>query len=719
MKIRYLEKGPSTLSGAALLRQMQNEHTPVLDLLIRESVQNSLDAALPESEYVMVDISDGIFRTEDLSAYFEGIEGNLNQLYPGDQPFLSIRDTGTSGLTGPVSLADVKGSKFGNLQKLIYQIAKPQENSGSGGSWGIGKTIYFRIGNGLVIYYSRILNEETGSYEERLAGMMVEDENHPRILTGNEDQQGIAWWGRPDPKIPSGKETVPLVDDPEIRKILRVFDLEPMTGDETGTMIIIPYVQTDMLLSQTITEMEKEKEVITPIWKESLSEYLSVAVQKWYCPRLDNPEYSGSWLKCRVNGEMITKESFLPLFELMQTLYNNRPENPQFFRGRPVESEHISLRGVFNTSAGSSNAGIISYISVTAEDMLMNPPDNEPSPYADIDREEAEAAREPILAYTRKPGMIVSYETDSNWTHSMPKTDGTEFIICLFRSDQNSVLTDKLITTKVKTLEDYLRNSENADHMGWKDTNLGKENPTIVRKIMTNIKNKISSRYKDSRPSGEKKLNIGLGRKLGSQLLPPEGSSYWDSLVGGSGGSGGSGGGTKTPPGSETGSGGSRKSGFGMSLAGGPEYLRNQVKVPISLNFANEDEGEITILLQTESGKKSDQEWMRDMGTAFPARINSLEILDINAGGSKKRKRADKGYRKKLLFADADTEYEGIEFKFLKSGRTDCYSSVRIRVPSTNKYSVTMILSYSVDGFEGVLDFHKIRKETVKEEGVS
>ena len=55
MKIEIAEHGRMTESGRSLLRLIQNQEMPLLDLLVRESVQNSLDAVNPEKPFVNVD----------------------------------------------------------------------------------------------------------------------------------------------------------------------------------------------------------------------------------------------------------------------------------------------------------------------------------------------------------------------------------------------------------------------------------------------------------------------------------------------------------------------------------------------------------------------------------------------------------------------------------------------------------------------------------------
>ena len=44
MKIEIAEPGRMTQSGSSLLKLIQNNNMPILDLLVRDSIQNSLDA---------------------------------------------------------------------------------------------------------------------------------------------------------------------------------------------------------------------------------------------------------------------------------------------------------------------------------------------------------------------------------------------------------------------------------------------------------------------------------------------------------------------------------------------------------------------------------------------------------------------------------------------------------------------------------------------------
>ena len=289
MEIEIAEHGRMTESGSSLLRLIQNNNIPLLDLLVRESVQNSLDAAKEKAKSVKVDFVTGKFDASALNAHFDSITQKLDKKYPsayGEYDFIQIRDSDTNGLTGPVSYNDVENNQFGNLLKLVYEICKPQQNEGAGGSWGLGKTVYFRMGTGLVIYYSRI--NQDGRNTERMAACMVEDETKSNAILPSKGKlkRGIAWWGKATEK----NHTVPLEDSQEIKEILDIFGIKPYTGSETGTTIIIPYIDPERLLSDVYALNEEDTD--RPYWTRRISDYINVAIQRWYAPRIRNSSYT-------------------------------------------------------------------------------------------------------------------------------------------------------------------------------------------------------------------------------------------------------------------------------------------------------------------------------------------------------------------------------------------------------------------------------------------
>lgn len=497
--------------GSSLLRLMQNQETPVLDLFVRESIQNSLDAAKDNSGFVDVQFRTGDFNSKFLCEHLEGIKSDFVTSYQDNAArFISISDKNTNGLTGPLHFSDVRNDNYGNLLKLVYEINMPQTQEGSGGSWGLGKTIYFRLGIGLVFYYSRI-EVSPGIYQSRFAGCLVEDETSENAILIYPDEQlkrGIAWWGRQ-----RNGDTEPITDEAEIEEILNIFSLKPYQGDETGTTIIIPYIDESQLLGGIIPEEEDDR---SNLWLTSVERYLNLSVQRWYAPRLSNPNYKyGRWLRCSINGKGISEGDLMPLFKLIQDLYNSTK-----FTKHPVVPNTINLEDILlrNEFKGDSCAGQIAFVKADRALLKMPPPDNYPDPFQFINQFDTEGDFiPPIIAYTRKPGMIVNYETSGIWTDSIPKTPKDEFIIGLFvLNSMNEVKS----TTTPMPLEEYIRKGEKADHTSWNDW-IGNSKFAIVSKIARHVNSKIGKKY----AIGEKttlRKNIGLSKALAEILLPPE-----------------------------------------------------------------------------------------------------------------------------------------------------------------------------------------------------
>lgn len=528
MKIEIAEHGRMSESGSSLLRLIQNQDIPLLDLIVRESIQNSLDATNKSNSSVDVDITVGEFRSIDLNKHFERIESGLNKKFPankGNYSFISFRDRNTVGLTGPIRYDDVRNNEFGNLLKLVYEICKPQQHEGAGGSWGLGKTIYFRLGIGLVIYYSRI--KEKGKYQSRLAACLVEDETKPDSLIPHSGgvKRGIAWWGKSD-GIRS-KTTVPLDNDKEIEKILSVFGLSPYSEDQTGTTVIIPYIDKASLMAEVYANNDDAEQ--KPYWANSVEEYIKVSIQRWYAPRLLNAKYPfGNYLSVWINGKKLTVSEMLPLFRLIRDLYiliqGGKKEDTSLISEQNMDCSVISidLRGVLNKAS----AGYLAYGKFTKSQMLMDPPHNSKSPYQQISNiaVNMDGGNGPIIMYTRMPGMIVGYDYDGSWTHRMPKSGPNEFIIGLFVANTDNTL--KAIqdprTGTAMSLEEYIRQGEKADHASWTDRNIQGNNPRIVSNVQKNIINKIRKQYTVSIAENTVRQNVGLGHALANLLLPSE-----------------------------------------------------------------------------------------------------------------------------------------------------------------------------------------------------
>ena len=85
-----------------------------------------------------------------------------------------------------------------------------------------------------MIYYTRIAKDNI--FEERLIASMIESpKSKDRIL--KENHRGIAWWGEINENL-----VYPITDSNDIKDFLKIFNISPYRNEETGTTIIIPYI---------------------------------------------------------------------------------------------------------------------------------------------------------------------------------------------------------------------------------------------------------------------------------------------------------------------------------------------------------------------------------------------------------------------------------------------------------------------------------------------
>ena len=527
MDIEIALPAKCAFSGSAFLKTLQDNSIPLLDLLTREAIQNSLDASTNEKDFVKVDFLQGEFDKTLLNSNFTLIDEELNRRFKKDSyEYLAIRDYNTYGLTGPVEYEGIKNNDYGNFFKLVYEISKPQEKAGSGGSWGYGKTVYFRIGIGLVIFYSRIY--EKGKYQSRLAATYVEDETQRNCILPeyqNQVRRGIAWWGEQTTE----NKTKPLLKESEINKILSIFNIQPYVNTETGTTIIIPYINKNELLNHNIVNNENT----LPEWYSSITEYLKLSIQRWYAPRLNNPDFTKqnkiSYLKAFVNDQAVVGEEIQPIFRYIKEMYNYAFKSSKksiVFEEEKIKEIHckvIKLNGDFS----SQNAGMFVFIKVNKEQLKMVAPINKKSPFLHIKIEGTNKyGNRPVICYTRKPGMIVNYETSETkggWIDHNIQLSEDEFVFGIFVLNSTNT-----IYSLNQDFEEYVRKSEMAVHNSWDDypvkINGKNDKLTIISRIKSHVRNELASVYGPSKNNIEfKQINGEFSDFFGKMLLPETG----------------------------------------------------------------------------------------------------------------------------------------------------------------------------------------------------
>ncbi|KJZ63044.1 hypothetical protein VD17_25385 [Pseudomonas fluorescens] len=609
-------------SGAFLLRAMQNEDMPRLDLLVRESVQNSLDAAVDKLSggRVCVDFSFREHSTAAVTDWFhDGIDvPALHERFPAGGRLLEIRDSRTEGLGGPLRFSQVNGaSQHGNLLKLVFEIGRTRDDESAGGSWGLGKTCYFRMALGFVLYYSRIHTEQ--GYQERLVASIVEDEASQAKIQRN-TQTGIAWWGEDN-----SQEPVPVTDTSHIAPVLAALGVRPFQGEETGTVIVIPFLKDDLIADE---EPREDGQVPrTPWWCESYDTYTEVALQRWFAARLNNPSFpNGPWLDARVNGRAVLRAEMLPVFQVMQSLYNRAAADQvlddDYLERLALEESDLMCRpvNVRNEFEGTSRAGTLAAVILSCDQLGMGAPNNEPGPGACVfGRMDTSPPYRPIVTYVRKPGMNICWDdsTESrSWSGGLPSAAAGGHLIAVFVPFHDQVLVKRKLLpvaeSRALTLEAYLRSCERSDHTEWVDKSGGR----IVERIRTNTGRALKDFGGKSVPVSDVKPAVRLARNLADLVMPKRGFG----LDGRSG----------RPPQQN-----SPRSGVHPKTSNPTIYIEHiehsggSIVVYWSLTWGSANPSSdrvIDLRIDSEAGTITDRQWTDDALGEFPFRIGDCTI---------------------------------------------------------------------------------------------
>lgn len=597
-------------SGEAALNSMQNAHTFSLDLLVRESIQNSSDATIDNSLVFNVFYSVGKFRNDDLTPYLGAennqlVEQRLNERFSGKElSFLEVRDSKTNGLNGEVLKSKCTNDTKSNFLRLIFEMGKGQEEATAGGKWGYGKTVYYRLGLGIVIYYSRTKNDN-GMYESRLILTLIENEKKPEALLRNKvnNSAGRAWWGE---KNSSTGDICPITNEEIIRDFLRVFGLEPFAENETGTSIIIPYINEESIMEEAKTGFKVSEEMLNRCsFLNSISLYLRYAIQKWYAPINNNFElrnYGRKFLNAYVNGDLVGKDEMYPVFKLVQELYSTAYAN---FAGKNYQPKYpiVCKESLANYKKHTYKCGYIAFSKLKLEDLQGDENLLPPNVYMNLFDEEYSGM---ISLYTRDLGMILNYE--ENWINVKEfSLAPEELLITLFIPDTTADIT---IGGETIHLGEYLRQREEADHMKW-DDDPAKMKVKCVKQIKNSVDTSVRKHFNPEQfeQHGESDMSEFAG-VLGEKLFPLNKKAKSK----GSGGGSGSGGGISR----------SEKR-FNFFTKGISITSEGRIKVLYELEL--KENVKVAIKTKVSSEVAIDAEkWKEKIGTAYPLRVINLVI---------------------------------------------------------------------------------------------
>jgi len=542
LKSKVLKSIQGVAYGHMTLKAMQNWKLSKVDLLVREVIQNSSDAAdrVTETEYFAVAFNTHEFNGRDFIDMLDGFDDKTRERFSGRRKFLEIRDSGTKGLTGELTVSERNEKDHGDYYRLVFDTGKPQTQKNSGGNWGYGKGAYYGLGVGFVIYYSQI--QKNDKYESRLIVTLIEDEeSETAILKGHvngSNSAGKAWWGGSLDGEGIEANILPLQDEEEIEMFLSIFDLKPFEKGQTGTSVIIPYIDYKELMSNMISdEMDVSDDVRNRCsWtfadEDGFKDYLKLAIQKWYAPAINNMDLpilvGKKWLYASVNDEPISYESMYPFFQLTQRLYTaalaktlgKTEERTKWSSFYENTVNPISIRNyIDNSGDGNTVVGYLAIAKLPVSQVNVGEEANI-DPYLLLGYYEENGSNRPVVMYARRLGMVIDYAYKDEWVDRVPAPeDDSDYIFSFFVPclGENKKLKSSLSVKEYagKTLEEYLISCEASDHEGWEDH----DRITIVSSIQKHVADGIKNIIKGAvfPPSGtvSDRLGNAFSRMIG------------------------------------------------------------------------------------------------------------------------------------------------------------------------------------------------------------
>jgi hypothetical protein len=221
--------------------------------LVRESIQNSLDAAL-DGQVTRVIFTLGQAKAADARRYFQGLWPHLKAIddeLPHELPaldqdsrFLAVEDFGTRGLEGDPTLRKAlhpDGSK-NHFFRFWHGIGQHRASEFKRrGSWGVGKVVFSNASQIRTFFgvTRRAADNQVLLMGE--AGLLI------HLLPGTD--QFYDWYGYYGVH-PSGSEragTLPVRDASTIEEFSKVFSIDRSTP---GLSILVPYIRDEVRLNE-------------------------------------------------------------------------------------------------------------------------------------------------------------------------------------------------------------------------------------------------------------------------------------------------------------------------------------------------------------------------------------------------------------------------------------------------------------------------------------
>lgn len=232
--------------------------------LVREAIQNSLDAKLDSNGPIRVVFTLGSEKGSSKTQYYsellshvQSCDFKLNTSHKSNFTFLVIEDFGTRGLDGPITRTEVSDGQKSNYYNLWWREGISKKEGRDAGRWGLGKTVFF-VCSELRSFWGLTIRQDD-KRELLLGKALLKAHKHEGV---HFDYYGYYCVG----------ENHPIEDKDQISSFKTDFQIK--RNDESGLSIIIPFPVAD------ITQEALKRAVIQHYFYSIIRGILSVEINE-------------------------------------------------------------------------------------------------------------------------------------------------------------------------------------------------------------------------------------------------------------------------------------------------------------------------------------------------------------------------------------------------------------------------------------------------------
>lgn len=215
--------------------------TEPAESIVREVVQNSLDAQRIAENSIKVCFTFGEVERKYVKSYFEKLETHLvaSNLLPSDYEnpmisFLTIEDFGTTGLDGATG-EDGSRPEKSNFFDFWWREGKSHKSGKEGGRWGLGKTT-FHIASRIRSFWGLTVRQDDS--RELLMGKAL-------LKSHKTDNKNYDYYG-----YFTEKNNKPIQESQRIRDFKEKFMVN--RNGESGLSIVIPFPDKEIKASSVM-----------------------------------------------------------------------------------------------------------------------------------------------------------------------------------------------------------------------------------------------------------------------------------------------------------------------------------------------------------------------------------------------------------------------------------------------------------------------------------